>query len=275
MPGAIRLLTTNANVDANALRGWTSAGYSRHDVLDNNPDKYWQSPASAAADNLDIDLATVKRVDAIVLFINNYKTDHDYAGGGWRMSVYADSDDSGYESTQLTNLSIDNTLTNPIFIADLTSLTTDRDYRYWRVRLDPASAGSPIIQIGCLWLGRERDLAQGNQWPENDAVSYLNKSQIGGGGYRFVLRQCSHGREIMPRSFLINNSTNYDALRNAYDDSYGDGLPLVLEPDATMADAKAGYIINKSFAKVEGSSNIYRPSFTFQEIAYIPDGDNF
>ncbi len=256
------------------LRGFTSAGYNNYDLLDNNPDKYWQSPAIPAVDEFDIDLGEAKAVSAIAIFINNYKTDHKSDGDGWDFRIQNDTNDSGYETTPYGPVSLTNQLTIPILYGTFTEDTK----RYWRFRIEPEDTTGPsystTLRLGCVWFCRAWTLIA-NEWPENDEIVFGNRLNysMGGRPYRTAYRTTGLSRK--PRTFYFTDDTNFGYAKSAYEDCRGSRLPLILIEDDTASTAKLCYFEDETFGYAKQGSALYQPTMTLIEAPYIPDGETY
>lgn len=270
MSDSIKLITTGPMLAASHLSGWTSTGYNNYDVLDNNPDKYWQTPASPTADNFNIDLSEAKACAALVLFINNYSTDFTYATGGYRIGCYSDDDNSGYENTVFVNETLANETTTPIWYKEFTSAT----YRYWRVRYDALNTSAPTLKIGGVWLGRVWTL-QANEYPEDDHLIYGNRAVESLSGHPFRTAYRTLGVRTIPRTFHFPDATNFGYLKSAYEDSRGSLLPFILIEGDDDTTASLCYFSDEGLRYNKINSGIYQPTVTIQQLPYIPDGENY
>jgi hypothetical protein len=122
---------------------------------------------------------------------------------------------------------------------------------------------------------REWDLGQGNVWPENDALKYINQEILTGGKKKYRVGIRSKGFQDIPRQFLFVNDDKFDKLYSAYEDSLGSRLPVILQEGTAFNEARLVNFSADSFSQAKEESSVYKPFVTFEEVPYIPDGKAF
>lgn len=265
MSSSIKLYTIG-NMEQAVVDSATSeaTGYPKENLIDNNLDTAWK-PTSTAAQTIVFDLQEALIIDYIYLFVRNYAS----VTAGSFVPQYSDDDITYYNAS--ASRAIGNLTGAPHRLYEIT--LTASAHRYWQLVMSSLSGTLP--EISAAWWASEYDLNQGNEWPENDVDRFFNKVMPVGGGRKFPIRLNRKSSKIMSRIFKISGNTNFNALRNAHQDSAGDACPLVIQEGAAYTDIKVVRFDGGDFDQAQNSYQIYDPAVTFIEEPYIDSGDSY
>lgn len=218
--------TFGANMSKGKCTAVTSAatGYPKENLFDNNPDTYWK-PTSTADQTLTFDLGSTKSIGAVFIFCHNWTTDHVNSLNATILLEHSDNG-SSWTGTSIevlgTSLGVTNPMANPAF----TGLPLS--HRYWRVTLGTMAT---TIELSGVFFCTTRSVTIGNMLPEDDPEWYANRTTQATGGRVFA--QGINRNELFEfvLRFKISGTTNFQALQNAYRDSFGDLWPLIWLPN--------------------------------------------
>jgi hypothetical protein len=269
MSSLIKLYTLESMRKAVVVSATSEAtGHLKESLNDFNPDTYWK-PTTTANQYLAIDLVSAKTVDAAGFWIHNYNVNYADVGGTSKFQInYSDNGTSWTGAGGAA--AIVNTVGHPIYFITI----SESAHRYWRLVFTDMNA-SELIEISMVWLFTKYDLGQGNQNPEMDELHYHNRIFSGPGDRVFTMPINENPVQILPRKFIIPNSTNYTALENAFRASYGNRYPVLLQEGTTLATAKLCHIIGGSLNKNMARYSRWEPEIVFKTLPYIAAGENY
>jgi hypothetical protein len=252
----------NARVEVEAATS-EATYYQKEYAVDNNPDTAWR-PTSTATQTLEVDLQEVISCDAYAVWIPNYTT----AFGANDFTVNYSDDDISYIDT-LSDHAVADTA-GPIRIKEFSG--GSQSHRWWQLILPVVSN---VVYIGGFWLLKKYTVSQGNEYPHDDTPQYNNSISHGHGGRRFVhaINKEAHWR--FNRRYLLDGTTEHDAIMNVYNDCRGRRWPLFVQEGATQNDAKFCYLNSDFMPPNESGYQIYDMTMRFRQIPYIRAGDSY
>jgi len=238
-----------------------ATGFPKENLLDNNPDTAWR-PTSTATQLIELDFGSGVTVlpDVCFLFVHNYSE----VGTANATPQYSDDGSSWSAGGAPTAIG---SLTEPIKVITITESSA---HRYWGLALSSLTGTLPDISM--LHFCVERDVGQGNDWPENDQDVSFNITIDTNGGRVFKIAKNRNTFKRFTRQFTIPIEANYTALRNAVQDCRVDRWPLLYYDASSYILAR---IDDASFTKNEISYQIYQPTITFAELPYIESGESY
>jgi hypothetical protein len=235
-------------------------------AFDFNPDTYFESPVTPDR-TIEIDFNQVVTVDQFAMWIHNYNTDYD--DDTQTITVQSDDNDDG-NYTSVTNfgaIAFDNTVGDPIYIPFVNPTPTSK--RYWRILLTNMSI---IAEASMFLFLRKRILAVGNQYPEDDWDDFATREVMALGGRKFVQGVNRNRLGGFTRKFLLNGTTDFQALQNAYRDSHKNRFPLIYEEGSIRRFVR---FTNQPFSQALNDYQLYEPEVQFELVPYIADGESY
>lgn len=253
------ILYTTGQMSSMSITSATSAatGYPKENIIDNNPDTFWK-PTSTADNTLRFDFGSAKTVEAIILFVQNYTA---FIGASV-FGIYRSTDASSW--TQVgSNVAVTNGGASPLRIV---TASLGISYRYWEIRFSSMEA---VIQLSEVFFCRSRSIGRGYEFPDKQKYQYRNNVFESANGRIFVAGRRRNSFSIMPRKFKLENSTLWDTLKAAFDDSAGRRYPLIFQEGATDASAKLVRFADDELVRNETTYNYFQPEVEFVELPYI------
>lgn len=242
----------------------TTSGFPKEYLTDNNPDTWWKkSSGSGAQQFLVFDKNdTTTTIDALVLFVHNYKAVTSNVIG------LMHDDNSGFSSAtpSLSNQPISDTAT-PIRVYDFGSSSAER---YWRLQLPNAD-----IQLSMVLLCKKFTVSQGREFPITDNDDFATQTLAAPGGRQHVIIENQNVLGSRTDKFKLSGTTNYNALRNAFLDCKKNGLPVIRQPGSTNATAEIGRFSRAKFIRTQSDYQYYQPSVTIELMPYIASGESY
>lgn len=230
---------------------------------DFNPDTYWNKSSEATQYIIFDKNDTTTSVDALVLFIHNYKSNFAFTN-----PLLVMDDNAGFSSptTKLGNLSLTDTAT-PIRIYDFASSGSER---YWKIKLPNLA-----MHIALVLLCKKWTVDQGREFPLMDTDEYYNQVLKAPGGREHVIMHNQNPGGTFTDTFQISGTTSFNAFRNAFDDAKANGLPVIRQPGATNSTADLVRFVSGKFARVEQDHELYRPTIVSRLMPYVDDGETY
>ena len=261
MASAVSLYTLGPMFRAVCLSATSEAvGFPKENLMDFNPDTYWKA-TSAALQQIVIDLGSAKNITALVVWVNNYSGNQTTT----TYELFSSPDNAVYTSRGTGNFG--ELASQPIIIKDISVQT----FRYWRFDFDASATAG---QISGIWWCQKFTISQGNEWPENDLQIYHNRSFMSYGGRSIVQAINSNKVEQFGRTYQLDDA-KMTVLKNAFIDSAGTRLPVILQEGAANADARLVRFGEDSLDENQFEYQLYRPTIRFITMPYIADGANF
>jgi len=264
-------LYTIAQMEASIVSSITSeaSGYPKENLLDNNLDTYWK-PTSTANQLINLDLASILGVYALLIFLKNY----DAITAGCGVYIYGSNNLADWYQIDIngdgSQTVIGGKTLGPLRIIDYPSPPIS--YRYWRILLN---AQNVVAQIAGIWYCTKYSLGQGNQWPENDLDRFYNLFLPNQSGRDHFISINKKRNLLSPRSYIFDGTTAFDKLRTAFNNSRGRLWPLIIQEGDSYDDARVVRFSSDEFGHAEYQSDLYRSEITFTDIPYIEPGDTY
>ncbi len=218
-------------------------------ALDFNPNTFWKA-TSTTTQYIELDLGETYAIDKIGFVIHNHEShsgDYDFEG---RHS------NNGVDWTRIdTGFSYD--ATEHLIIIDISA---GASRQYWKFEFYSQSTILEIAQLCCF---KEWALTLGNQYPEDDAHTFLNQSHSDMVGNRLVWGGHSDPYTVFTRRFLFPDNTDWLKLRSAFDDSCGMRYPLFIDEDDALSFVR---INQDSLPKNEVDYQLYQTQIKFREL---------
>lgn len=246
-----------------------ATGFPIENAFDNNPDTFWRA-TSDADQTIDIDLGVARGVDALAIWLNNYKGD--IFAASHTIKLYSDDNDDGnYSAVTLQDTVLPQLggIEFPIQVGISISSTVTK--RYWRI-IEDYGVITEVSDLAGIWLMQKNTISKSSQLPRNDTDRFHNQPSLSGGGREFIRSVNSVSQKILPRTYLIEQS-DFTALRAAHQDSRGRLLPLIAVESGQIT--RLVRFTSDDLGQNEISHEMYNPSFGLIELPYIPDGETF
>jgi len=239
-----------------------AAGFPKEYAYDWNPDTFWLPTSHAAHQYLTYDFQAVTAVDAFGIYIKNPATP---TSGDF--IVESCDDDASYAAVTGASILVSGFSAGTyVYVDDFTSQTSNR---YFRLRCN--STLDELPYLAAVMFFRKRTITLSQLLPWNPTTQYYNTAVTMPGGRMLVQGNNSTASAIEPRRYGIAN-TDYTALANAFADSRGRLYPLVSDDGTNVRFCR---FASDSLARNEVEYQYYQPTFTLNEIPYIPEGENF
>jgi hypothetical protein len=266
MASATDLLTLGSLEKASVYSATSeAAGYPKERLLDWNPDVFWK-PTSTADQTIVLDLGAAQQVDRLAIWCHNYTTSH-IGGGGQQIRVsYSASVGSGY-TTWMTNI-LAQYMNGSFPIVLFQNGLTAQTYRYWKIEFLNMTT---TIEVSGIFLCRKYTLIA-NQWPERDKIVYANRKVEGPGGRLFVGGINRNSYRIIQRTFYMTQTSHFTALQDAWDNSRGCLLPLILSETDGIGN-KFVRFTDDALDQNKTGHQLWSPTIDFRQIPHIYPGE--
>ncbi len=250
MPSSIKFYTLGS-MSAASCQSVTSEAPTHpiEHALDFNANTFWK-PTSTATQYIELDLGATYSIDKVGFVIHNYES----LSGDLDFEVRHSANGSDWTRVE-TGFTYDSN--DHLVIIDMASAASKR---YWKFEFYDQTTLLEIAQLCCF---REWELSLGNQYPEDDAHSFLNRSHTDMVGNRLVWGGHDEPYRVFTRRFLFPDSTDWLKLQNAFDDSCGMRFPLFVDEDGTLSLVR---INQDSLPKNEVDYQLYQPQIQFREL---------
>jgi hypothetical protein len=262
MASSIKLYTIGAYMQ-NAICHYASSeatGFNKEMMQDNNPDTYWK-PNTTGNSTFHFDLGAAHSPDQAVLCIKNNSL---LSTPPESVFQYSDNDSDWTHAGDMTFGGHAHQFRH----LDISSAGS---HRYWRLNYNAANT-EPFISG--LWLCKEFDLGQGNEWPENDQYQFFNRISKAGGGRIFSSAISQNHIVARKRTYHFNNNTNFEALRDAFLDSGGRRWPLFIN-ETGGGDFRMAIFKDDKFNSVGKSYKRFNPTVEFLEVPIAASGAGY
>lgn len=233
-----------------------ATGYPIENAIDLNPNTFWRA-TSTAEQTIDIDLQSAKQVDAVGLWLKDY-ADHS-AAANYNLQTSYSSNGIDYSAVFGEYQSW-----HPDVMVKVFDFAAAKTYRYWRIYVEPVSGA--VMDISGLCLFRKFSIARGNDYPEDDAATFINTATQTVIGNDFVSGVSPNPISIFSRTWMLSGTTYWTALSGAFSDSCGNRYPLVIGENSTYKIVRFG---QDQLPKNEIDYQVYNPTVTFRELAVV------
>ncbi len=223
------------------------------------------SSADGEFDNFSIQDVTYEDdfdVDGFAVFIRNYQT-HFGTDAGLKLEYSVDSTIWVEFADKLIESEMNNVVGQPLRIY---INSTSQARRYWRFTFHDMNE---IVEVGQLFLLRQRSVSLGNAWPEKDRSRYQNRLTNRRGQSPFTVQGSRRSVRHIPRQWQFITQTQMDALDAALDDCFGSVRPFIFNEDT---DYRVVLFLQNEIDPNESAYQVYSPRVVMQELPYIEDG---
>lgn len=254
------LLHTTGAMRLAKLYAVTSAatGYPGLNALDDNLNTYWK-PSSTANQTFDIDLQSALTINRAFFFLKNYKVGITGVSALW-------SSPDGSSWTQRESMASILDITTPLRIFDGISISA----RYWRITIGNQSPS--VVFIAGFWVGLSFTIGQAHELPESNIDRFDNQAIALPGGQIAVNPLNNRSSKVMSRDWHISGTANWNALRNAHQDSKGILRPLIIDDDWAKRLVR---FADDTLDDKQEAYQYYKPSVRFEQIPYIDSGESY
>jgi hypothetical protein len=257
MPSSLKLYTSEVMESiATITAGSTASGTAAWNLVNDDLDTYW-APTGVTLEIVTFDFGVAKSVSAFSMFIRNY------ASITGNVSIQWSDNNTDWSTAEYASIA---GTAGPIRVYNFTEVS----HRYWRFGVVLTTVA---VEISYVAFGTYYAITKGNELPENEASTFPNNLIDGQDGRQYVNVGARYSYQIIPRTYYFFDSTNYNALRNAWLDSQGNRFWLVLQEGSAYSDALLVRFIDNSFPQGKQNMDIYKKSVTFREIPYIRKGE--
>ena len=257
MPSSLKLYTSEVMESISSITaGSTASGTAAWNLVNDDLDTYW-APTGVTLEIVTFDFGSAKAVSAFSMFIRNF------AGVSGNILIQWSDNNTDWNTSDYATIV---GTAGPIRIYNFTEGT----HRYWRFVV---ALTTVAVEISYAAFGTYYAITKGNELPENEEDTFPHVVMDRQDGRQDVSPGARYSYQVIPRTYYFFDSTNFNALRNAWLDSQGCRFWLVLQEGSAYSDAKLVRFVDKTFPQGKQNMDIYRKSVTYREIPYIRKGE--
>lgn len=246
-----------------------ATGFEIENAMDWNLNTYWK-PTSTANQTIRFDLQSAFSLTGCGLWIHNYNTIHGPDGDPDLAVDYSDNDvdwSSFMSATGFISFEAGTYMNDGLLLVKGLPAAS---HQYWRfVFSDMATT----IEISQFFLLGTHAITQNSNYPRMEPKTYANQSSILRNRRRLASAGNSTTVTSFNRTWRLFDSSIKDALEAAYDGSFGDLLPIIIEESAGAQ--KLVYILSPTFNAIEREYEVWDLTLNFSDVPFVPDGSAF
>lgn len=243
------------------------AGHEAEMAFDHSLNSYWK-PTSNATQNIILDLGSAKSINGFAIFLRNHDTDISGAAAALTLT-HGPTSGGAWTTLKSVTFAVDQTVGDPIIIADTSGAQTHRYWRFQFTLLD--SAALPEVSHFFLW--QKRSITSFSQFPESDPLQFAGKAQAAHGNRLGNTPVNRKAITTFTRKWLIIGDTDKATLDSVFADCSGRVLPLLFQEDSGAI--RVVEIQDIRFGDQKLQHQQYNPTLTFRTLPFIKEGEAY